>query len=80
MLLLIWDNCEGMPQYYTFPDDSEMAKLAVASAGKYINGDDLPEDHAIYALNDKLVHFAGNDCFKPIIGPFTQVVVCGYIV
>lgn len=78
-VLLIWDGGDCAPVYYVFDHGTEMADLAIASAGHYINGDDLPDDHAIYTLNEKLTEHESSWCDKPIKGDFVTVVVCGFL-
>ena len=77
-ILLIWDDAQASPTFYRLTAGSDIAQLAVASAGQYINSGDLPEDHAIYKLNDALENMPSTPCGEPILGPFETVVVCLY--
>ncbi len=84
-VLLIWEEVPDYLKMYEFEEGTELAELAIASAGKYINGDDLPEDHAIYRLNDLLQGLIPtwgrnvDDETKGILhGPYKLVVFCGF--
>ncbi len=80
-LLLIWEMIPEETRLFSIPEGHELALLAELSAGKYINSDDLEEDHAIFKLNDKL---NGSDQYairndSIFIGPFTRAIICGFI-
>lgn len=60
-VMLIWKEIPEDLKIFLFVAGSEMALLAEASNGFYINGDDLPDDlpdeHPIFDLNEKLDGF-----------------------
>lgn len=81
MILLIWHY--GAADYeirlYACEENSRMAELAIASAGKYINSDDLPEDHPIFELND-ILECDEDYCSDAREGPFSKaIVLCGFV-
>ena len=53
-VLLVWMGDSAEAGLYHLARGSEMHKLAHKAAGKFVNGDDLPEDHALFQLNDLL--------------------------
>lgn len=81
-LLLIWCNIPDEMKAFAIPHTSELASIAIASAGKYINGDELEEDHPIFHLNNRLEGDHGLEeipITEPILGNFSTVVICGFI-
>lgn len=77
MILLIWHNGDNI-RLYVCKENSPMAKLAEASAGKYINSDDLPDDHPIFKLND-ILECDEDYCTDVRAGPFSQAILCGFL-
>ena len=81
-LLLVWEMVPEDVDCYILDNASEQAQWARESAGKYINYGDIPNDHSIYKLNDWLQADEAKNCLrdneKPISGPFSEVVVCGF--
>jgi hypothetical protein len=79
-LLLIWDDTAESLRAFVFDASSEYAAWARASAGLYINSDDIPEDHPLELLSTAI----RNDEFTPLetkaalTGPFDEVVICGF--
>lgn len=78
-MLLIWQMIPDETQAFELDEDSEIAKLAVMSAGKYINGDELDEDDPIHNLSDLLDEMKSEDVKKVLEGPYSKVVVCGFL-
>lgn len=80
-ILLLWNESPDLITAFILDEDSKEAKLAVASAGMYINSDDLDEDHEIFQLNE----WVGENKDKghgedgPIEGPFERVIICGFV-
>lgn len=56
-VLLIWEKIPENIKLFLFVTGSDMALLAEASNGFYINGDDLPDNHPIFELNEKIDDF-----------------------
>lgn len=56
-VMLIWEEIPEDLKIFLFVAGSEMALLAEASNGFYINGDDLPDNHPLFELNEKLDGF-----------------------
>ena len=56
-VMLIWEEIPENIKLFLFVAGSEMALLAEASNGFYINGDDLPDNHPLFELNEKLDGF-----------------------
>jgi hypothetical protein len=82
-LLLVWEEVPDSIKLFILGADSKVGKLALASAGKYINSDDLDDDHPIFELSEVLSQLVKEGSYltpeKPINGPFDTVVVCGFI-
>jgi hypothetical protein len=77
-VLLVWELIPEETHLYTFDEGSEMAELAVAAAGKYINHND-EEDDAVNQLNVKLEDH--KDCKIDGLlaeGTFSKVSICGF--
>lgn len=78
-VLLVWQLIPDETKLYEFDANSDMAKLAMASAGKYINSDDFADDDAIFTLENNL------DGVEPLInqhmatGNYRTVVLCGFV-
>lgn len=53
-VLLIWEEHPEKLFFYLFKKGSEMALLAEAADGYFINGDNIPDDHPVFTLNEKL--------------------------
>lgn len=81
-ILLIWENIPESTDAYILDASSKLADLAIASAGKFINADDLPEEHPIFALNDAIytgkLQLERASIENPLEGPFDSVIVCGF--
>ncbi len=78
-VLLIWEIVPEATQAYLL-GDSKMIDLARKSVGKYINSDQLGEDHPIFLLSNLLdQHCQPLDTSDVIRGPFDEVIVCGMI-
>ena len=80
-LLLVWECVPEDVNCYILDPSSEQAAWARKCAGKYVNaGGDTEE---LSKLNDWLAtNEAKNmivDNEKPIAGPFSEVVVCGFV-
>ena len=56
-VMLIWEEIPENIKLFLFVAGSEMALLAESSNGFYINGDDLPDNHPLFELNEKLDGF-----------------------
>ena len=56
-VMLIWELWPEELKIFLFVAGSEMVLLAEASNGFYINGDDLPDNHPLFELNEKLDGF-----------------------
>lgn len=86
--LVIYEQIPDDCYHFVFDDkkDKDIIALAVASAGCYINADDLDENHPIFTLNKMLDAIAAKQgekvsarsVKKPIKGPFSKVIVCGF--
>ncbi len=84
-VLLIWEEVPDYTKMYELDAGSEEARLAVLSANKYINSDDLPDDHPIFKLNElleKLTPSYGRNVEDAptgvIYGPYKFIVFCGF--
>ena len=60
-VLLIWELWPEELKIFLLPPDSPLVELAKLSDGSYINGDDLPDDHPIFELDEKLEYIAPSD-------------------
>ncbi len=82
-MLLVWEIVPEDVNCYVLDPNSEQAQWARDSAGKYLNSGLSEDDDTIYKLNDWLVTEAAENSIvdndKPIIGPFSEVVVCGFV-
>lgn len=78
-LLLIWQCIPETTTCYIFKCDSVEADLARRSAGKYINTTEVEDDHAIHHLNEILEQLVGLDSGDIMKGPFSEVVICGFL-
>ncbi len=82
-MLLVWEMVPEDVNCYILDPASEQAQWARESAGKYINTGTTDDDDAIYKLSDWLATDEARDCLKdndkPIPGPFSEVVVCGFV-
>lgn len=80
--LVVWEDVPEECSYYYILDDEEHAdiiNLAVQAAGSYDEGEDLPEDHAIFLLADELVDkFPDAPSVRPIEGTFSRVITCRF--
>lgn len=56
-VLLVWEEIPESTKLYAFEEGSEAAKLAIVSAGKFINSDDVNPGDPIDKLNDMLENF-----------------------
>jgi hypothetical protein len=78
-VLLIWEMVPDDTNMYAFDEGSEMAELAIKSAGQFINNN-AEDDDPVNELNEKLPEYKhlkinGHHC----IGPFSEVVICGFV-
>lgn len=78
-ILLVWQNIPDRTDCYWLRDGGEAAELALKSAGKFINGDDLADDHPIFQLNEMFRSIPAITIDHVLEGPFTKVVVCGFL-
>jgi hypothetical protein len=78
-ILLVWENIPESVNCYILEEGSDIANLAIKSAGKYINGDDVKEGDPIEKLNDALSDIKSLETKESLIGPFSKVVICGFI-
>jgi len=78
-VLLVWEEVPESTKLYVFEETSDMAKWALASVGKYINQDDLEDDHPLHQLSENLGQFDELPHDKVAVGPFSKVVVCGFV-
>ena len=78
-VLLLWQNLPDSTDAYVFDTGSELAKLACQSAGLFINSDELPEDHPIFTLSERLEGEDKRPADSPICGQFVTVIVCGFV-
>jgi hypothetical protein len=62
-LLLVWEEIPYRSKIFLVPTDHEMAASIRASAGCYINLDDLPIEHPVFLVND-WIDSGGADQFK----------------
>ena len=79
-VLLAWENVPESIEFFRLPEDHAMVETAKASAGKYINSDDLEEDDPIFALSEFLASDEGKGMkLKGAVhdGPFATVISCG---
>lgn len=77
-VLLIWEDVPEATRAYLL--GGRMVELARRSAGKYINSDQLAEDHPIFQLSDLLDQECQPlDTSDVIRGPFDEVIICGII-
>jgi hypothetical protein len=83
-LLLIWQNVPEETKLHVIERGTPQAKLARASNEYYINGDDLEDDHPIYALSEWLRSDEGRESEiemqkgESLRGRFSEIVVCGF--
>jgi hypothetical protein len=75
-MLLMWKQLPENSKTFIVDEDSAIAILAEQVAGRYINSDN--ENDALHELNDLLEHAKDVPQDKPLIGPFSRVVVCGF--
>jgi len=82
-LVLIWNCIPDDVTIYLVEVDSAIGRLAVESAGFYINSDNLDEDHPIFKLNDMIevgslapYKVDGSICYNDNI---SIVVECGMV-
>ena len=80
-LLLIWEMVPDEVKMFSIEEGTQLANLAEQSAGLYINGDEIEETHAIFELNELLEHMeiAGERKTGVVTGPFTRVIICGFL-
>ena len=83
-ILLVWEEIPEKTTLFVLDASSEIAEIALASCGKYINADDVAEGDPVDQLNNRL----GNDSGiiskhvdgEVVEGPFSKVTVCGFLV
>jgi hypothetical protein len=82
-ILLVWDESPEQIRLFAFDEGSEAAQWALASAGKYINCDDVADGDPIDKLNLWLDGRSDapvpTPLSNPATGPFSQVVLCGFM-
>lgn len=81
-LLLVWDENPEKVSLFVIPlSNTELCDLARRSNDCYINGDEYPDDHAIFALNERLATDEAKAYLKeaPIKRLIVEVVKCGFI-
>ena len=79
-ILLVWDENPDQIRFFILEEGTELAEWALASAGLYINGDDIEDGHPIHKLSEaigdkKIESFDGKTVIE---GPFSKVVSCGF--
>lgn len=78
-VLLVWDGTPEEFNLYVFDPDSEIAKVAIASAGQYINVNN-EEGDAVEKLNEMLPNYKNCKVEGHLAdGPFSKVVVAGFV-
>lgn len=83
-MLLVWEIVPEATNCYILDPNSEQASWARDSAGQFINATTKGEDTTnIDKLNEWLDTGEAMGCLidehKPIIGPFSEVVICGFV-
>lgn len=78
-ILLIFEFVPEERKPYIIDADSGIGRTAIASAGQYINSVDTPDDAPVHQLSEMLEGMQSIDPKKPITGPFSAVVICGFI-
>ena len=79
-VLLVWESIPDSIDFYAIPEDNEIVAAMEASAGLYINSDDLDENHPIFELSEWLATDAGKSCKlkgPSHEGPFSKVISTG---
>jgi hypothetical protein len=81
-LLLVWDENPEKISLFVIPlSNTELCDLARRSNDCYINGGEYPDDHAIFALTERLATDEAKAYRKkaPIKRFIVEVVKCGFI-
>lgn len=79
-VLLVWEVVPEQTKLFVFEEGTELCDLALRSAGKYINQDDVEDGDPIDLLNDALESLSPDGDGNTVLeGPFSKVVVCGFI-
>lgn len=81
MILLIWQNIPDNTKFFRVHESSDIGAMALSSSGKYINGDDLPEDHPIFTLSEMISENKLDEIENPhgtINELFNKIVICGF--
>ncbi len=78
-ILLVWNEVPEIVKFFVLDEKSDIGKIAIKSAGKYINGCDVDDNDPIHQLYEMLVNYKGISSDQVAIGPFQKVVVCGFI-
>lgn len=63
-ILLIWQEIPENLTIYEFPSDHPDREKILACHNKYINSDDLPEDHPIFYVNDRMADENGVNYYQ----------------
>lgn len=82
-ILLIWEEVPEKTWWVALDEDSEIGKLALQCSGKFINAGEYAYSDPIMRLNEII---SGDnspnlqECGDSVItGPFSKVVVCGFV-
>lgn len=78
-ILLIWEEVPEITKLYILDEGSEIADLALKSAGKFINSDNVDEGDPVELLSEKLPGLQHLEIDQVVEGPFSKAVVCGFI-
>lgn len=77
-VLIVWEETPEGCKFYLVDEGSEAHQLAVESNDLFINGDSIPDGHALYELNDLLAEL--NNSEMPIESEnITSVYYCGFL-
>lgn len=81
-ILLVWIRLgDNNPSLYLIPS-GQVQEWVKQSHNRYINGDDLPGDHALFKLNDWLATEQAKNCkiewATPIEHRISAVYHCGF--
>lgn len=83
-ILLIWEEVPEKIWWVALDEDSEIGKLALQCSGKYINAGEYADTDPIMKLNELINadynYLSLQQCGDSVItGPFSKVVVCGFV-
>jgi hypothetical protein len=77
-ILIVWENIPDDTFLYVVDADSDVGRLALKCPGKFINVDEGDEKN-INALYEILNEMGHTNIDAVLDGPFSKVVVCGFI-